>query len=384
MCIIDKRNFLTKTEFDEYHGFLHPMQTESIDTWSDLESLAKSLPKFSCLGGFPSVATTLSSKELPSAPASISRLFVILSFLAQLFVRGGPKDNVQTSCLPELLAKPLLEAAAELGVEPIVSYASTVQFNIAPFEGHTLDDELDVVFTATGTEDERWFYKIGAMLERRAPAFVDVVIECHNALVMREKGRAEERLSYLAALLSTLKGKLERIYEQCNSSVFYSSARRLLVGWRDDPDLNDESVYGLAGTGSYYGVCMEQSPLLQLVDIVLGIGHERGPSKIMWRSVPRVDRMTLEYFASRQSLRQLVAAFNSRRLRGQFNACIDKVIAFREAHLKVVSHYIIRSAVMPTDLQVDARSAPYPLWLLSTWKDDTEKAKIVAPLGKAN
>lgn len=368
--------FCAETGFDRILGFMHPMSQSPLSEHSQLESLFSHLPAYVQNGGLREEVERLAHFDLPSDVFSLRRAFVMLTFITHVYVRGVLKHEQLLSTIPLQISEPLIAMSGSLGVQPIVSFASTAQFNVLPFTEETTDDNLPVFGSATGTPDEVWFYKCSVMIERCAPRFIELTLKTMQDLQDNNNlADAAESMATMVQLLDSFSTKLSRVREHCKPALFYNNIRPYLAGWKHDPLLPKGVQYGNAGHFSYVGGNAGQSPLMQLVDIVLGIEHAGDFCSNMFACMPTSDQVVLRYFKGKSSLRALSMACKDKAVIAQFNRVVRAVYRFRDLHLTIVSEYIIKPAseVNGSDRGTGGSD---PIKLLRQFRSETQNALI--------
>jgi indoleamine 2,3-dioxygenase len=371
--------FCRQTGFEKIHGFIHPIaRNGQIQGCEDIEAIFTQLPKYIQDGGIRESVYNLADIHfrIPLDEHLQRRLFVMLAFIAQVYIRGSGKDTVDV--LPSVLSVPLVAIAKGLGVMPIISYASTTQFNVLPFSPETTDDDIIIYGSATGLIDEFWFYKCGVFIERLAPSFIQNVLYAQECLELGIFDRAHEYMISVNGIVALLKPKLMRIREHCVTDNFYNSIRKYLAGWKNDASLPEGVKYeGVEGRLVLPGATAAQSPFIMIVDIVMGIDHSGSSfSQLMLECVPAQDRLVIDYFKKQLSLRTLVENSCDQACNDCFNEIIDNLYAFRDEHLKIVTQYILKPTALLHGDRAIGTGGSDPVSFLAGYKRATMAARI--------
>lgn len=192
------------------------------------------------------------------------------------------------------------------------------------------------------------------------------------------------QLEIVNSAIRAMVTSIERMSEGCMPFIFYHRIRPFLSGWKNNPTLPNGMIYeGVKNNAaqSYYGGSAAQSPLLPFLDISLGISHERSRSQgfllAMRDYMIKPHRDFLEYQSKVANIREFVTStlgangYNLEGDKGQrglegrgggsgdmtilstlrdnYNACIDSLKRFRDAHMNIVHVYIIAQQKMITD-----------------------------------
>ena len=371
MCIFGMEEFCEKFAFDRVTGFLHPVSI--VD--HGIDGVLNSFHDFT-IGNLDRIhlikVTNSIIEEYKTHNDGL--IFVLLTFAVHLYIRGSFECTESLDVIPSPISGTLISLGKELGLQPIASYATTTQFNIMPYSASTPDDDIQIIASATGMIDEIWFYKCAVFIERLAPEFISKVLNAYACIELNRVYDAVVHVNELVNIINLFIPKLKRIREQCNPDVFYNQIRKYLQGWSNDRTLPNGVDYEGFGRLMLPGATAGQSPLIQLVDIVLGVQHKSPIGQRMFNSVPGIDRAVLEHFKSIDSLRmriiltqspELVKIFNDGLLKGMFE--------FRTEHLNIVSQYILR----PTHgKECVGTGGSDPVQILLEYRNETKLAKI--------
>lgn len=293
------------------------------------------------------------------------------------YVRGG-RGQPTLDTIPLKLAQPLKAVAASLGTRPIVSYASTVLLNWAPLEaGAPLAlDNLRCLCTITGSPDEAWFYLVAVAMEATSGPALRAILAAQAAADAPDEPALAAALEALAALVRQLTALLERMHEGNLPQVFYRRVRPFLAGWTNDAALPTGMHYGPGAPGElFHGASAAQSPLIQAIDIALGIhhpAHDPAESETrvgapgvylleMRQYMLRGHRECLHWLQQRLSIRSFVISRGHPAALAAYNACLQALEAFRSAHIRIVAHYIVAEGAKAHEaIQGTGGSNPLP------------------------
>lgn len=270
-----------------------------------------------------------------------------------------------------------MDAAKALDLPPVSTYASTVLFNWT-FENSPKEiDDLKIRFTSTGLVDEEWFYLVSAGIDLRSPRILDIVERI-------KKDEIDSSLADLTNVIKELTGVLNRMYENCQPELFYNQIRKYFAGWLNDPDLGECGLeYELEGGNRFFklaGGSAAQTATIQLVDMILGVDHEGGKEGSFQHGTKRISylREMRSYMpkAHREYLLWAEELFASEYLRSKieqspsFKSCLKALIEFRNAHIIMVSRYIINPSAK-THQNALGTGGSNPLPFLKQIRDDT-------------
>ena len=231
-------------------------------------------------------------------------------------------------------------------------------------------NNLTTLLTFTGSLDESWFYLVSVAIEARGAEMIPLMLEAIAAARHGDKTAVAERLRSFAERLDELGSLLMRMYESCDSHVFYHRIRPFLAGGNNMAEAGlPNGVWFDDGSGtrsyvSYSGGSNAQSSIIQFFDLVLGIEHRPTgekrtrdssdsegsapppPShnfiKEMRKYMPGQHRRFLEHVAKAANIRDFVERHRTDvALSTAYDACLAMLRAFRDKHIQMVSRYII-------------------------------------------
>lgn len=290
------------------------------------------------------------STEYLDSEAEWQRAHSLLAVIAQGYIWTGPEPSQR---LPPAISVPFLQTAEHLEVHPVATYAALNLWNWTPLQDNvdlTQPENMVALHTATGTDDESWFFIISNAMEARAGPLIEIMLGAIEAVEQNDVPKIIHALEYLERGLKSIGELLERMDERCNPQMFYHTIRPFLAG-----SMNMEAA-GLPngvfydegdGKGSwrkYRGGSNGQSSLLQFFDAVLSVNHARsggfhaemrgympGPHARFLDDVEAIANIR-DYVDSHQDNIELVAAFNK---------AVVALSGFRDKHIALVTRYII-------------------------------------------
>src|SRR5690606_24540186 len=130
-------------------------------------------------------------------------------------------------------------------------------------------------------------------------------------------------------------------------------------GWTNDSALPEGLHYGPGSAGEFYsGASAAQSPIIQVLDIALGVAHPTtdksgitGETRVgvpgkylmdMRNYMIRPHRECVEWLQSSLTIRKYCKAHS--KLHGPYNKCLDAFEKFRTSHIKMVTFYVVCQA----------------------------------------
>jgi len=259
-------------------------------------------------------------------------------------------------------------------MRPILTLSSVAVWNYSTLIPVVAEDALnleniEILQTFTGTSSESGFYRIAVAIEARSAIILPLLLSCLRAVRDRDPPKLIRDLRSIATEIARIESLLRKLHSECSPAVFYDSIRLYLSGWKNSSLLPKGVIYEgtsrclassshpiewKTGYRSYFGGSNAQSPLVQALDIVLGIEHRHRrnePSECggfitnMREYMPGPHRRFLEDLNRVSDLRDYVQRHPTGEVEGElrdaYNACIVGMRRFRDTHLQIVSRYII-------------------------------------------
>ncbi|ORY17860.1 indoleamine 2,3-dioxygenase beta type [Clohesyomyces aquaticus] len=337
------------------NGFLPeepPLRRLPNDIYEPWERIAERLPELIRTWRLRSQVDTLPCLDIGSldSEAEWQRAYLLLAIMAQGYIWQGPEPSER---LPAAIAVPLLHISEHIEVHPVATYAALNLWNWKPTKldaDLTRPDDMVALNTATGTDDESWFFVISNAMEARAGPLIRTLTAAMEAVEVDDVSTILHGLQYFTQSLVDIGKMLKRMDERCDPQVFYHTIRPFLAG-----SMNMEAA-GLPkgvfydegnGKGSwrkYRGGSNGQSSLLQFFDAVLSVNHSRcGDFHAEMRSyMPGPHARFLDLVEANANIRAYVDEHqDDLKLVKAFNDAIAALAEFRNVHIALVSRYII-------------------------------------------
>lgn len=255
--------------------------------------------------------------------------------------------------LPPAITVPFLKVAEHLEVHPIATYAAFNLWNWRPLEEGldiTQPDNLVAQQTASGSDDESWFFIISNAMEARAGPMIETMLAAIEAVDVNDLPKVVESLKYFKRSMEDIGTLVERMDERCNPQRFYHEIRPFLAGsmGMEAAGLPRGVFYDEGeGKGSwrkYRGGSNGQSSLLQFCDAVLSVNHSRcnGFHAEMRQYMPGPHARFLEDVEAIANIRSYVDSHRKNvELLSAFNEAVAALSGFRDKHIALVTRYII-------------------------------------------
>jgi indoleamine 2,3-dioxygenase len=291
--------------------------------------------------------------------------------------------------IPPPITVPLLEVCIQLQLPPVITYSDDVLYNwalkIPSAEPTPALDNLRCLTLFTGKRDEEEFYLASARIELRGVDALEIMRATMDELFVGDDLAARRITRYLHSLvrvIDDLARLLLSVRDGCEPETFYHEIRPWFNGadsgshkWTfEGLDAHPE----LALPTELSGPSAAQSSLVHSLDAFLGVNHTPGPASSssptslsapnlepsssapeaaspiahvppkvpfltrMRAYMPRHHRNFLRHLgAAPRPLRAEVARMGDAALTEAYNAAVDALRRFRDAHLRIVAMYIV-------------------------------------------
>ncbi|KAJ5090305.1 Indoleamine 2-3-dioxygenase [Penicillium argentinense] len=326
-----------------------PLSRLSAPYYAPWEDLASDLPRLIQTGQIRPLIDNLpvlTTASLQSEP-EWRRAYSVLGFLTHAYIWGGEKPQ-----------DPLLEISAHLGLPPCATYAALTLWNWTTFPEAdvTNPDNLSLLTSFTGTKDEEWFIVISVAIEAKGARVVPLMLDAIAAATANDAPRLTALLCRFSDILEDLTVTLKRMYEKNDPNVFFHQLRPFLAGSKNmaAAGLPDGVFYDLGNGqgewGQYSGGSNAQSSLIQTFDIFLGVNHSAtgdvkpagtGYIQEMRKYMPSPHRNFLQTLAKLTNTRRYILSSTDQSLKEAYNSAVLSLSSFRDAHIQIVSRYII-------------------------------------------
>lgn len=384
-------NRLFSFAIDADRGFLpkqNPLIELSDSEWNQkFNQLAKNIPQLLKEKKLRIVVDALNKKYETAVanqkPANImvenlaqkNAALLILLMIAQAYL-WEDASNKPLNTIPAVLTKNIYPLCKMQQRYPTLTYADYVLNNWRLKDNTkkiTLDN-IEPLFTFTGSSDEAWFIKIHVAIEavfakaldaaQRACALADNMLLCETmALAPQQRGDDEEALTELLTQINHSLAEATKLLQQmktgCDPHYFWHTLRAHLNGWEKIKiKTGDAEEVGVRFASidaeskmpahRYIGASGAQSSSLPALDRALGVKHEMNN---MFQAAQSFEHyMPLEHRAFIMSLQQnkirkVVATSDSPRLVAALEDAVTMLQMFREGHRGgLVKRYIFDPA----------------------------------------
>jgi len=306
------------------------------------------------------IKNLLSRKTSTLDISKLRYIYTGTSFLVHRFMWCGESENI----IPACIGVPWYYSSKILGLPTVLTYSSVVLWNWRLKEVNepfSLDNLECIHFLTTTSEERRseeWFYLISTAIEGCCAEIVNLIaenLEFLNSMISNKNPESEliandialDCLFKISNLLDKQNKIMCRMNERCDPEIFFNTHRQYLWGSR-----KLENGIQIAGCDDipplkFAGASAAQSSLIQLEDIFLGISHNKHHFLMEQRKyMPGNHRMLLENIEKTNNIHYYIKndIISSPRAIKLYNDCVNKLVAFRNIHHKIVQSYIVKQS----------------------------------------
>jgi indoleamine 2,3-dioxygenase len=336
-----------------------------------LNELAKSLPELIQKKSLRAAIDKLNSAD-PSADILLQKgnlqqkqlAILMLALLAQAYV--WEDFNAPQNVIPAVIAKNLYQLCKREQRFPTLTYADYILYNwrLKDTSKSIVLENIEPIFTFTGTPDEAWFIKIHVAIEAAASealvhAFTASRVAASflaNQSDVKLQAELKSLLESTAKSLQLAVNVLKRMTEECNPDYFWNTLRLYLNGWEKVklPYSNETGIKfeGVAtkdklASHSYKGSSGAQSSIIPALDAAFGVRHDINgmfQTLLAFKSYMPVEHQIFISLLSRSQISKAVKASGRTELFFAWKNVIDSIKSFRMGHMGLVANYIHRPA----------------------------------------
>ncbi|KAI0260420.1 tryptophan 2,3-dioxygenase [Gloeopeniophorella convolvens] len=328
---------------------------------------------------------TLPTRDLRQSELLLRRAHHVLAWTMHFYIHSLPPDAEIR--IPAPIAVPLLEVCTQLQLPPLMTYSDDVLYNwalkVPSAEPTPALDNLRCLTLFTGTRDEEEFYLSSARIELRGVDALELMRATMDELFVGDEIAARRITHYLGSLvqvLDDLSSILLAVRDGCAPETFYNDIRPWFNG--ADSGSRKWTFEGLAERPELTlptelsGPSAAQSSLIHALDAFLGVDHTlpvasagaptpdpasvdpspagaheppKAPFLTRMRAyMPRHHRNFLRHLAAvPRPLRAAVARMDDAALTDAYNAALDALRRFRDAHMRIVAIFIVGPSRRP-------------------------------------
>lgn len=342
------------------NGFLpvHEPLINLPNRFKKLEQIADELPSLIKNHTLKDAVTNLEELDLSDIDdqAVYQRLYVIYTLLVQAWVWENGEHNIRR-IVPIQLSVPLWYISDILKIKPILTHAGVDLWNwkLKNPSGGVVLDNLELISSLTGTQDEAWFYLIMTAIEGLGKDIIKVIESIYkpsryHTIDYKDTDQLlTSQLNKLHTLIKDANKILNRMPEKCKPDIFYNTLRPFLTGSTNKELFPDGIVYCGVNDNKpvrLNGGSAAESSLIPVIDIFLGVKHS-DPEVVRFLSamrdyMPGDHRRFLEFLEEyNYPLRQHVLSSGKDCIIA-YNNCVLGIAKFRSDHMLLVTRYIMK------------------------------------------
>ena len=402
------KNF-AEYEISEMNGFLPDVLLKELPgEFSEWDRIVKNLPKLiesKMIRQEVEKLPQLNVEKLVTLPEK-RRAYSILCMIEQAYLFGGggnlphnplSGESVPPQELPSQVAVPLHTVAENLGLPTALTHATVDLYNwelIDKNQPISLDN-LKSIETFTGTIDEQWFYLVMVAIEAEGAPIIQYSQLLIELMMENDREGVTSCLDAIRKRLGNMAEIVRRTREKCDPKFFYHVLRKFLSGYNDKKTFQ----YGLKMSGvidkrtkdsdvgtigpmyvNYAGGSAAQSSLIQLIDRMFAVKHEKDSVKNflkdMHNYMPRQHRKFLEYVENQYEHYSLKDYCMDQNLSEVYNQCLSELENFRKAHFGLVHTYILPFIEQMAHGEAKGTGGTELKKFLSATIDDTKSTQI--------
>nr|BBA46264.1 indoleamine 2,3-dioxyganese - I [Blepharisma stoltei] len=240
--------------------------------------------------------------------------------------------------IPSNISVPFCRLSNHLDRAPMISIVST------NFQNWKLKDEskefhpdnIDSLFTFSGTDDETFFYHCGTYIEYLGNAIIEAIPTFYNGIQTKNEEDVKNSLKIFVDTLKDMKKALSLVFQRVDPNVFYFGFRRYLGSF-------DGVIYeGVSETPlKLMGSTAAQSPLVRLIDAIFTLNSNDTFLSGIFPYMKKEHRDFIAFVEKSRpkDIRKTVVDLDAV---DEWNSVIEEFANFRKTHCKLAYQYIIK------------------------------------------
>lgn len=278
--------------------------------------------------------------------SEIKKIYNVFTFICQKYIWcNGLDDRAQS--LPYSIGLIWYFCGKDRVVRPVSTYDALILNNwklVNENEPMSIEN-LEVLNSITGLEDEKHFYKIHILIENAGRKFINDIL-CYEEIFKSDElilQFFDETYNMLQDCISILTEMLSG----CDPNVFWNVIRIYLSGFEKEK-LFPNGLH-IEGTHIYLkhkGGSGASSPLIQAIDLFFGVEHNtpHGSELVddMRKYMSFKHRDFLKNVEKQEfTLDEYVSTCDNDKIIASYNKCLEKLQKFRRVHVAIVHKYIV-------------------------------------------
>ena len=303
-------------------------------------------------------------KKLGGDVWTLRRAHYVLTCIMHFYVHSLPAaQSERQTIIPRPLAVPLYEVSKKINLPPVLTFADIVLWN---WEYKNPDlplslDNMRYINVFSGTETEENFYLLSAAAELKGVEMLRIIERVVNMVCHLDRNAIASitrDFEQLVRVINDLAAVLKDAPKTVHPHTFYWAAR---PWWNGSEDASPWVFEGVPpnSTPHLSGASAGQSSVMHALDAFLDVDHalkharQPAPSEDNKRAASSnfMAKMRLympaehrEYLTELQKRQVRDVCQRTPALRGPYNAAVDALRKFRDAHIITGTLFIVSQA----------------------------------------
>lgn len=268
-----------------------------------------------------------------------TELAVLLhSFLVSAYYWNS---DIPHTIIPKNIAIPFCELSKYLDRPPILNIVSTQIHNwkLIDHDKPFHPDNLDSLFTFSGTTDEAQFYIGASYIEHLGTPLIDNSFLLFQAIKEKNEDMTKDALKTFSITIKSMRKAFALIYSRVDPKIFYFGFRNKLKSFEKGIIFEgvDHQFENLMGSSA------AQSPIVRLIDTVFDLNKQDGFLARIPAYMKKEHRKFLDIVEVLRPV-NMMEAIKEIEAETEWNGVIDEICKFRLAHGKLAVHYISKQS----------------------------------------
>nr|BBA53791.1 indoleamine 2,3-dioxygenase [synthetic construct] len=321
------------------HGFINSNPPPSIPSYQNL------FPHYELVKSLQNSPSNIPSqiKSLPQIDPSIlyddpEQLELAALLYGMIVSSYYWNSETPSTKIPSNISVPFCQICQHLNRPPILTITS-LHFHNWKFKDNSQDfhpDNLDCLFTFSGTKDEKYFYLCPMYIEYLGTPLIDACYNLYSGIENRNKEEVIEALKIFKDTIQKMTKALNLIYQKVDPNVFYFGFRKKLKSFEKGVIFEGVSE----NCEIYAGASAAQSPIVRLIDTIFNLNQNDEFISKMYQYMKKEHRNFISFINKKRprDMRENIIDLGAV---DEWNNVIDEICKFRETHLKLAYNYII-------------------------------------------
>lgn len=281
-------------------------------------------------------------------------MYSILSMIINKYIWcTGVDDAKKYSEIPTIIGRIFIESAEYLGINPSLTYTSIILANWSLKEKNkefSLDN-LEINYTMTNNESEKWFYSIMTMIEGISGKSVNAINEIHIDFMLNNKKEIINKMKIISNNIKEISLLIKRMKEKCDPNFFFNNLKIYLNGTNNSYLPNGVTIKDFNVILNFEDCSTRQSTLIQVLEIFLGVKYDNKEMKELQKMHSYMPKSHVNYLyrvknnGSINSYIKYESQNNNDIMNEEIIKYIEEarsnLIEYRKEYIKLVNDYIL-------------------------------------------